>query len=69
MKLDEKYGFNGYESATKGEVITNTQVFLINNNKLYLNYSFIPIGDLNEGVILLLNDFTDIKKISGYGKL
>lgn len=62
MKLDEKYGFNGYESATKGEVITNTQSFLINNNKLYLNYSFIPIGNLNEGVILLLNDFTDIKK-------
>ena len=62
MKLDEKYGFNGYESATKGEVITNTQGFIINNNKLYLNYSFIPIGDLNEGVILLLNDFTDIKK-------
>ena len=62
MKLDEKYGFSGYEAATRGEVITHTQAFIINNNKLYLNYSFIPIGDLNEGVILLLNDFTDIKK-------
>lgn len=34
----------------------------MNNRESYINYSFIPIGSLNEGVILLLNDFTAIKK-------
>ncbi len=62
LNLDETHQFKGYHIAKNGDVITDNNYFLRDNNELYINYSFIPIGNSNEGVILLLNDLTNIKK-------
>ncbi len=62
LSLQEQYELKGFESAKKGKLVTNNQTFLTDNREFYINYSFIPIGDSNEGVILLLNDITNIKK-------
>jgi len=62
IALDSEYGFEGYTDAEEGRAITKSQKISMNNRESYINYSFIPIGSLNEGVILLLNDFTAIKK-------
>jgi len=62
LELEGQYELKGFELAKKGQLITNNQALLTDNREFYINYSFIPIGSSNEGVILLLNDITNIKK-------
>src|SRR5699024_7930149 len=62
LDLEEQYKLKGYKLAKVGEVVTSNKIFLIGDRESYINYSFIPIGNPNEGVILLLNDLTNIKR-------
>jgi signal transduction histidine kinase/ABC-type amino acid transport substrate-binding protein len=62
LDLEKHYNLKGFELAKEGKVITNNQIFLSDNRESYINYNFIPIGNPNEGIILLLNDLTNIKK-------
>lgn len=62
LKLEEEYGLKGYDVAKKGKVATGNKKIITNNKELYINYNFIPINKPGEGIILLINDLTDIKK-------
>ncbi len=62
LNLGRIYGLNGYDIAKKGKVMTDNKEISISNKKLYINYSFIPINKPGEGIILLINDLTDIKR-------
>ncbi|NLX63140.1 MAG: transporter substrate-binding domain-containing protein [Tissierellia bacterium] len=62
LNLQEEYGLEGYDIAKQGQVITGNKEIVSNNKKTYINYNFIPVNKLGAGIILLINDLTDIKR-------
>lgn len=62
LNLEGVYGLKGYDIAKKGKLMTGNKEISSKNKKLYISYSFIPINKSGEGIILLINDLTDMKK-------
>lgn len=61
LDIENKYKFSGYEESKLGKVIKDNKKITLMDKEKYINYNFIPITDKNMGVILLVNDYTDIE--------
>lgn len=57
----EDNGLIGYEDSKQGYVYKDNKKIIIDDEKIYVNYNYIPIKDKDGGVILLINDYTDIE--------
>ncbi len=69
LDLENRLNIIGFDKANDGSIVTDNITLKNSDIELYLNYNFIPIED--NGIILLINDYTEIEnyqKMASYNE-